>query len=196
MKTLFEIAIIEQNTLTNLALKSILEKIIPVAAIHTFSTFEEMMTNKTVHFAHYFVSSQIYLNHAQFFLPMKTHTMVLTSGEKQPALQGIHTIDVYQDEETLIKNILKLYKFGHQNCPPIGVKQKKTEPVLLTQREIEVLVLIIKGFINKEIADQLHISTTTVISHRKNIQEKLGIKSVSGLTIYAVMHGYIEANEI
>ena len=62
--------------------------------------------------------------------------------------------------------------------------------------EIEVLVLITKGLINKEIADKLNISLTTVITHRKNITEKLGIKSVSGLTIYAVMNGYIEADRI
>ena len=48
----------------------------------------------------------------------------------------------------------------------------------LSAREIEVLVLITKGLINKEIADKLNISLTTVISHRKNITEKLGIKSV------------------
>ena len=66
----------------------------------------------------------------------------------------------------------------------------------LSAREIEVLKLITKGLINKEIADRLGISLTTVISHRKNITEKLGIKSVSGLTIYAVMNGYIEADSI
>ena len=48
----------------------------------------------------------------------------------------------------------------------------------------------------KEIADKLNISLTTVISHRKNITEKLGIKSVSGLAIYAVMNGYIDADSI
>ena len=66
----------------------------------------------------------------------------------------------------------------------------------LSAREIEVLVLVTKGLINKEIADKLNISLTTVISHRKNITEKLGIKSVSGLAIYAVMNGYIDADSI
>ena len=66
----------------------------------------------------------------------------------------------------------------------------------LSMREIEVLSLVARGFINKEIADKLNISLATVITHRKNITEKLGIKTVSGLTIYAVMCGYVEADSI
>ena len=66
----------------------------------------------------------------------------------------------------------------------------------LSAREIEGLVQITKGLINKEIADKLNISLTTVNTPRKNITEKLGIKSVSGLTIYAVMNGYVEADRI
>ncbi|WP_337951211.1 response regulator transcription factor, partial [Paraprevotella clara] len=70
------------------------------------------------------------------------------------------------------------------------------DPNGLSTREIEVLTLIVRGLTNKEIADRLCISTTTVISHRKNIMEKLNVRSVSGLTIYAVMNGYIEADRI
>ena len=66
----------------------------------------------------------------------------------------------------------------------------------LTSREVEVLVLIVRGYINKEIADRLNIGLTTVISHRKNIMEKLGLKSVSALTIYAVMNGYVDVDKI
>lgn len=56
----------------------------------------------------------------------------------------------------------------------------------LTDRELDVLKAITKGYSNKEIADHLNISIHTVISHRKNITEKTGIKSISGLTIYAI----------
>ena len=66
----------------------------------------------------------------------------------------------------------------------------------MSDREIEVLSLIAQGLINKEIASLLNISLTTVISHRKNIMDKLGMKSVSALTIYAVMHGYVDINKI
>lgn len=99
--------------------------------------------------------------------------------------------------EQLVKDILKLHQHAHHDghpaeaIPPMPVIEHE-----LSAREIEVLVLITKGFINKEIADKLNISLTTVITHRKNITEKLGIKSVSGLTIYAVMNGYVEADRI
>jgi DNA-binding CsgD family transcriptional regulator len=62
---------------------------------------------------------------------------------------------------------------------------------MLTDRETDVLKLLVEGNANKEIADKLNISTHTVISHRKNISQKTGIKSVSGLTIYAVVKNII-----
>lgn len=63
---------------------------------------------------------------------------------------------------------------------------------ILTPRETEVLVLVAQGKINKEIADILNISFQTVLSHRKNISAKLGIKTVAGLTIYAIKAGLVE----
>ena len=61
----------------------------------------------------------------------------------------------------------------------------------LSQREVDVLRLIASGLINKEIAENLGISINTVLTHRKNITAKLGIRSVSGLTFYAMMNGII-----
>lgn len=75
-------------------------------------------------------------------------------------------------------------------------KTKWDEPNGLTKREIEVLILLVRGMTNKEIAEQLNIGLTTVISHRKKITEKLNIRSLSGLAIYAVMNGYVEADQI
>ena len=58
----------------------------------------------------------------------------------------------------------------------------------LTEREKEVLVLVAKGYMSKEIADMLNISMNTVNTHRKNINAKTGIKSIAGLTVYAMLH--------
>jgi DNA-binding CsgD family transcriptional regulator len=66
----------------------------------------------------------------------------------------------------------------------------------LTRRETDVLRLVSRGLSNKEIADKLSISIHTVISHRKNITEKTGIKSASGLTMYAVLKKIIDIDEI
>ncbi|MDP4270474.1 MAG: response regulator transcription factor [Bacteroidota bacterium] len=74
--------------------------------------------------------------------------------------------------------------------------EESTSRQPLSDREIDVLKLLVTGFSNKEIADKLAISTYTVISHRKNITQKTGIKSVSGLTIFAVVKGIITLNNV
>lgn len=66
----------------------------------------------------------------------------------------------------------------------------------LSERETEVLVQLVNGLSNKEIADKLNISIHTVISHRKNISQKTGIKSQSGLTIYALSNKIISLENI
>ncbi len=66
----------------------------------------------------------------------------------------------------------------------------------LSLREIDVLKLVAQGCINKEIADKLNISLNTVLTHRKNITSKLGIKTVSGLTFFAIANGYVKGEEL
>lgn len=73
---------------------------------------------------------------------------------------------------------------------------KNTDDVELSKRETNVLVAIAKGMMNKEIADQMNISIHTVISHRKNITRKTGIKSVSGLTVYALLNNLIDEKDL
>lgn len=193
-----EIAIVEANTLTSLGLKTILERMIPMAVIRTFHSFGELTDDTPDMYAHYFISAQIYVEHNAFFLPRKRKTIVLAGDSHQFQLSGVPILNIYQAEEQLVKDILKLHQHAHHDGYPVK-DMPPTPPTTgheLSAREIEVLVLITKGLINKEIADKLSIGLTTVITHRKNITEKLGIKSVSGLTIYAVMNGYVEADRI
>ena len=192
------IAIVEANTLTSLGLKTILERMIPMAVIRTFHSFGELTDDTPDMYAHYFISAQIYVEHNAFFLPRKRKTIVLAGDSHQFQLSGVPILNIYQAEEQLVKDILKLHQHAHHDGYPVK-DMPPTPPTTgheLSAREIEVLVLITKGLINKEIADKLNIGLTTVITHRKNITEKLGIKSVSGLTIYAVMNGYVEADRI
>jgi DNA-binding CsgD family transcriptional regulator len=64
----------------------------------------------------------------------------------------------------------------------------------LSAREIEILTKIAQGLSNKLIADQLFLSIHTVITHRKNITFKLGIKSISGLTLYAALNNMVDSH--
>lgn len=188
-----EIAIVEANTLTGLGLKQLLEEILPTAVVRLFRSFAALTDDTPDMYAHYFVSAQVYFEHTAFFRERGPKCIVLTTSPAVPSLQGVTTLNIYQEEQELAKSILRLHSHGHQHGHPRADVPVRPE---LSPREVEVLVLLAHGLINKEIADRLHISLTTVISHRKNITEKLGIKSLSGLTIYAVMNGYVEADRI
>lgn len=66
----------------------------------------------------------------------------------------------------------------------------------LSDREKTILSHVAKGETNKEIAENLHLSAHTVITHRKNITAKLGIKTISGLTVYAILNNLVDVNEL
>ncbi len=97
----------------------------------------------------------------------------------------IHITDA---PETIIGLINKLNDTNNLQIPANEHEQ-------LSDRETEVLKLIVSGLSNKEIADRLFISVHTVVSHRKNISQKTGIKSQAGLTIYAISNKIIQIED-
>jgi DNA-binding CsgD family transcriptional regulator len=99
------------------------------------------------------------------------------------------SINIYDNKSLLINKI-------NEFLNTLGAKYEDRMLNELTKREVDVLQLVSKGLANKEVADKLSISIHTVISHRKNISEKTGIKSASGLTMYAVLKKIIDIDEI
>ena len=83
-----------------------------------------------------------------------------------------------------------------EECALEGNVRESVEDNSLSAREKEVLVCVAKGLINKEIADQLNISIHTVITHRKNISRKTGIKTVAGLTVYALLNNLLDIHSV
>ena len=188
---------IESNTLAAMGLKQLLETAMPFASVKAFGTFGEFEANKPEQYMHYFVSMQIVLANRSFFLNHKHKTIVLTpSNDPKSQLNNFHCISVCVSESMLIKELLSLQQQGHPHGEHLPKMDEKNDEKKLSDRETEVLALVAKGKINKEIADQLCIGLTTVITHRKKIQEKLGLKSVAALTIYAVTHGLVDINHI
>ena len=78
----------------------------------------------------------------------------------------------------------------------VQTERVEVETNELTSREKEILVSVAKGMMNKEIADKYNLSIHTVITHRKNITKKTGIKSVSGLTVFAILNNLIDIQDI
>ena len=190
------IAIIDPNTLATIGLQTILQDIMPIMQVDIYGSFAELQANNPDQYFHYFVAMNIVLEHRTFFLERRNKTIVLTLGlDNATTLSDFHSLCVNVPEKQLVKSLLALEQHAHangRNLPPVQRQQTNS----LSDREIEVLSLVAQGHINKEIADMLNISLPTVVSHRKNITEKLGMKSISALTIYAVMHGYVDINRI
>ena len=78
----------------------------------------------------------------------------------------------------------------------LSIDTEGDEDQALTPREREVVIAVVKGYTNKEIAEKLFLSPHTVITHRRNIARKLNIHSPSGLTIYAIINKLVELDEI
>ena len=192
-----KIAIIDPNTLSALGLKQMLQNVMPIMDVETFGSVAELQADDPESFFHYFVAMNTLIENRTFFSEHKRKTIVLTlSNDSTSQLSEFHSLCINVPEQQLVRSLLTLEQHAHKhgrNLPPMPrVLQQK----VLSDREIEVMSLIVQGYINKEIADKLNIALATVVTHRKNIMEKLGFKSVSALTIYAVMHGYVDINNI
>lgn len=97
-------------------------------------------------------------------------------------------IELDDDNQTILGKL--------KNLASKEISNETSESFELSSREKDVLVAIAKGLQNKEIADQLNISVYTVMAHRKNITKKTGIKSIAGLTVYALLNNLLSQSDI
>ncbi len=120
---------------------------------------------------------------------LQERTIILTQGNKKEAKQGLPSIDSADNKEKIMNKIRELMEA--QPFTP-------DEPYRfnLSPREKTIVRLVSLGYTNKQIAEELFLSAHTVITHRKNIGHKLGIKSVSGLTVYAIVNNIITIEEV
>lgn len=95
-------------------------------------------------------------------------------------------ISIYDSEEQITGKITKL----------VHAPEEEKRYEALSTREKEVIVCVIRGMTNKQIADRLCLSAHTVITHRRNISAKLQIHSTAGLIIYAIVNKLVELDDI
>lgn len=111
-------------------------------------------------------------------------------------LVGLNFMDTPLKDQTIFDELVlqtdnptTLYQKLNQVCHPKSKQQPSNQ---LSIRENEVLKQVALGLSNKQISEMLFISKHTVITHRKHITSKLGIKSISGLTLYAILNNLVE----
>jgi len=110
------------------------------------------------------------------------------SHNVEELIEAIHTVQL--GNVYLYSNALKWVLDDCLKKSELAENKQKS----LTGREEEILSYLVKGYINREIADQLHISIKTVESHKSKIMEKLHLKSRRDLMKYAIKKGLLEFN--
>ena len=112
-----------------------------------------------------------------------------TLADEESAKNYDETISIYDTPSAVISKL-------RNSVTHTSAKTQADNREELSSREKEILVCVARGMLNKEIADRFHISIYTVITHRKNITRKTGIKTVAGLTVYALLNNLIDPSAV
>ena len=128
---------------------------------------------------------------------LKEQTTVVCCGQNKLYEEtGFQILDTSLPEMDIVQQLARLQATGRYGQPSTIPAESRSIVDRLSEREKEVLRLMVQGHINKEIANELGISLPTAIFHRNNICLKLKTRSIGKMTVYAVMAGMIDINEI
>ena len=189
------LAVIEADVLAAAGFRTLLGDLFFGSEIIVYPSVEAFIADSNRYFVHFFVRDSILFAHTDEFSMLKDRTFVLSTGPGEAFLKaGFRVIDTTLNESAFVKTILQFHAKGHPDGHRSGPGKDGTE--LLSGREKEILALIVRGLLNKEIADRLGISVTTVIFHRNKLCAKLGTRSIGRLTIYAVLSGLVDMDSI
>ncbi|HAE23732.1 MAG TPA: hypothetical protein DCG33_00180 [Prevotellaceae bacterium] len=199
------IAIVTEDVFSGLGLKGMLEEFISFAQIDFFQNMDSAMeASQRNTYYHYFVSYDIWTDNTKLLVPFKRLVFVFGNKEQQKKLApDIHFIASDTSQEDIAKSLLHLHEMAHhhfQHYPQNVTKQLEEEDTrqknTLSEREIKIITLIAKGKSSKEIAKALHISASTVYTHRQHIMEKLNAHSAMKVVNFAINQGYIDINNL
>lgn len=189
------LAIIDPDVLASIGLRALLGDLFSGAEILAYPSVESFVADSNRYFVHFFVRDSVLFTHIDEFDMLKDRTFVLCMGPGTSFTgAGFRVLDTTAGESALVKTLLQYHREGHPDGHPGVVRTASAES--LSDREKEILVLMVRGLINKEIADRLDIAVTTVIFHRNNLCAKLGTRSLGRLTVYAVLAGLVDIDGI
>ena len=188
-----EFFIIENSFLIRSALTRLLQGIVEKEYIHELRSFEEIYV-----FKGFCEDSAIIIN--ENLLPddyetvlsgleFHNYRLLLICCKKESLITEYDFICMNEDHDSIMNKLEKLSNSSSK-------LQKTNGKKALSERETDILKFVALGLTNKEIAEKLFLSTHTVIAHRKNISAKLGIKTIAGFTVYALLNNIIQPYEI
>jgi len=181
------VVIVSPNRLLGLGLKSLLSEYFSPARVVIAPTLASESLVKSADYL--FVNPDTFtLHHAQL-VGHSGKAIIFSEKDPGPDSSLPAVVNVNSEAGEIVERLRRIFTED--------LKRKRRQgQTRLTSREIDVLKLVALGNANKRIADQLSISMHTVISHRKNLTRKLGIKTVSGLTMYAVLNGLVALKDV
>jgi len=187
------IAVIEPSQIIYEGFSNMLLKSEDHYCLYRLSDLSELTNGLNLKFSVVILNPAIIQNKVNSFLKIKKNFpdtvwigLVYCFYDSELLMKLDDTISITDAPEQIIQRINNLH--SRYSCDANHNKD-------LSEREIEVLMLLTRGLSSKEIADKLSISVHTVVSHRKNLVEKTGIKSLPGLTLYAISKNFIKLED-
>lgn len=188
----YRIAIVEPATVVGEGITAILTRCGEAEVVCCCTTLAELSSHRAIRndidlifLSHTLISDVASLSEWDT-IPIIVVQSGLMSSEALRRFAAV--VSIYSSSEEIVRAM--------HEAADTPIEPSYAESHELSERERDVLILVARGFTNKEIASELNISPHTVISHRKNIVHKTGIRSVAGLTVYAVLNKLINSEQI
>lgn len=184
-----QIAIISGDLLQRRGLEVILREQKTVYHVDAFDSFDAFQNSGSDQYTLLYIESELLALHIDYFKTRQIKVIPIVSNHTPVEFSEGNYLYTRWSAETMELAILDTFEYQEPFSDTTFEKG-------LSGRELEVLTEVARGMTNKEIADTLNISMNTVMTHRKNITAKLNIKTVSGLTFYALVNGLISGEEV
>ncbi len=193
-----KILIVETSPLISSGLSSFFEGMNQFTVSAVVDNIEDLQDKMVIHnpdiliinpiMIGYYAINNFFKNLSQNYPNIHCVALVTTYIDKNILRYFKEIVELGDNKQKVVNKLINLLNNSDETT--------SQENIELSNREIDVLVSVAKGMTNKEISDLLSISVHTVITHRKNIVKKTGIKSVAGLTVYALLNNLVEESEI
>jgi len=178
-----QVAIVSSNYIHCCGLKHVLSDFFQADDVDVYADFQTF-ERSSVGYDCIFMDALIFIANIDVCKERKKYVLLSEKSSSVFSYSELALLDLTLDKASLLDALSTIWI----NIQPLKYEEQNKD---LSEREREVLELVVKGYTSKEIAGMLSISSYTVQAHRKNISAKLGIKSVSALTVYAMMNGIL-----